>query len=242
MRLKLTLSYDGSAFSGWAPQPDRRTVHEELLRALLRLYEGVDDLAVAGRTDAGVHALANVVSVEVAGGPPADKAAVALNSILPLDLAVLRSESAPAAFSARYDARSRSYRYRIWNSSVPSALESRRALWHPRRLDIAALNENAAALVGAARIHGVHACGHEAHRVRARGERGTLVAARRAGGHVRDHRELLPPPHGPHRCRLDARRLRARPAGRRPPPGRRRPNSTPARPLPRARVLLSHLT
>ena len=148
MRLKLTLSYDGSAFSGWAPQPDRRTVHEELLRALLRLYEGVDDLAVAGRTDAGVHALANVVSVEVAGGPPAVKAAVALNSILPLDLAVLRSEPAPAGFSARYDARSRSYRYRIWNSSVPSALESRRALWHPRRLDVAALNENAAALVG----------------------------------------------------------------------------------------------
>ena len=148
MRLKLTLSYDGSAFSGWAPQPDRRTVHEELLRALRRLYERVDELAVAGRTDAGVHALANVVSVEVAGGPPADKAAIALNSILPLDLAVLRSEPAPDGFSARYDARSRSYRYRIWNSSVPSALESRRALWHPRRLDVAALNENAAALVG----------------------------------------------------------------------------------------------
>ncbi len=148
MRLKLTLSYDGSAFSGWAPQPDRRTVHEELLRALRRLYERVDDLAVAGRTDAGVHALANVASVEVAGGPPADKAAVALNSILPLDLAVVRSEPAPDGFSARYDARSRSYRYRIWNSSVPSALESRRALWHPRRLDVAALNENAAALVG----------------------------------------------------------------------------------------------
>jgi tRNA pseudouridine38-40 synthase len=148
VRLKLTLSYDGSAFSGWAPQPDRRTVHEELLRALRRLYERVDDLAVAGRTDAGVHALANVVSVEVAGGPPADKAAIALNSILPLDLAVLRSEPAPDGFSARYDARSRSYRYRIWNSSVPSALESRRALWHPRRLDVAALNENAAALVG----------------------------------------------------------------------------------------------
>ena len=148
MRLKLTLSYDGSAFSGWAPQPDRRTVHEELLRALRRLYERVDDLAVAGRTDAGVHALANVVSVEVAGGPPAEKAAVALNSVLPLDLAVLRSEPAPDGFSARYDARSRSYRYRIWNSSVPSALESRRALWHPRRLDVAALNENAAALVG----------------------------------------------------------------------------------------------
>lgn len=148
MRLKLTLSYDGTAFSGWAPQPERRTVHEELLRALRRLYERVDDLAVAGRTDAGVHALANVVSCEVAGGPPAAKAAVALNSILPLDCVALVSEEAPSGFSARYDARARSYRYRIWNSPVPSALESRRALWHPRRLDLGALNENAEALLG----------------------------------------------------------------------------------------------
>jgi tRNA pseudouridine38-40 synthase len=148
VRLKLTLSYDGTAFSGWAPQPDRRTVHEELLRALGRLYEHVEDFAVAGRTDAGVHALANVVSAEVTGGPPAEKAALALNSILPLDLVAVRSEPAAAGFSARYDARSRSYRYRIWNSPVPSAFESRRALWHPRPLDVTALNENAAALLG----------------------------------------------------------------------------------------------
>jgi tRNA pseudouridine38-40 synthase len=148
VRLMLTLEYDGTAFSGWAPQPDRRTVHEELVRALQRLYERVDEVAVAGRTDAGVHALANVVSVEVAGGPPADKAAVALNSILPLDLAVVGSEHAPDEFSARYGATSRSYRYRIWNHSVPSALEARRSLWYPRRLDVGALNDNAAALVG----------------------------------------------------------------------------------------------
>ena len=148
MRLKLTLSYDGTAFSGWAPQPERRTVHGELMRALLRLYEGVEGLEVAGRTDAGVHALGNVVSAEVQLGPPAEKAVVALNSILPLDLVVLTAEAASEAFSARYDARGRSYRYRIWNSSVPSALESRYALWHPRRLDLAALNENAAALIG----------------------------------------------------------------------------------------------
>lgn len=148
MRLKLTLSYDGTAFSGWAPQPERRTVHGELLRALQRLYEGVDELAVAGRTDAGVHALGNAVSVEVRGGPPAENAAVALNTILPLDLVVLSCEPAPDGFSARYDATSRSYRYRIWTSRVPSALESRRALWIPRPLDLDALNENAAALLG----------------------------------------------------------------------------------------------
>jgi tRNA pseudouridine38-40 synthase len=148
VRLKLTLSYDGTAFSGWAPQPGRRTVHGELLRALGRLYDRVDDFTVAGRTDAGVHALANVVSAEVSGGPPPDKAARALNSILPLDCVAIRSEEAPAGFSARYDARARSYRYRVWTSRVPSALESKRALWLPRRLDLEALNENATALVG----------------------------------------------------------------------------------------------
>src|SRR5712691_7800626 len=73
---------------------------------------------------------------------------MALNSVLPLDIAILRSEPAPDEFSARYDARLRSYRYRIWNSPVPSALEARRSLWYPRRLDIGALNDNAAAVVG----------------------------------------------------------------------------------------------
>jgi tRNA pseudouridine38-40 synthase len=148
VRLKLTIEYDGTAFSGWAPQPDRRTVHEEVLRALRRLYESVDELAVAGRTDAGVHALGNVVSAEVRGGPPAERAAAALNSVLALDVAVLRAEQAAAQFNARYDARSRSYRYRIWNRREPSALEARRTLWYPRPLDVRALNENAGALLG----------------------------------------------------------------------------------------------
>ena len=148
MRLKLTIEYDGTAFSGWAPQPDRRTVHEEVLRALQRLYDRVDDLAVAGRTDSGVHALANVVSADVVGGPPPEKAALALNSVLPPDVAVLRSERAAEGFSARYDARSRAYRYRIWNRREPSALEARRALWYPRRLDLERLNEHAGLLPG----------------------------------------------------------------------------------------------
>jgi tRNA pseudouridine38-40 synthase len=148
VRVKLTIEYDGTAFSGWAPQPDRRTIHEEILRALRRLYESVDELAVAGRTDAGVHALGNVVSAEVVGGPPPNRAAVALNAVLPLDIAVLSSEVAPEGFSARYDALSRSYRYRIWNRSEPSALEARRALWHPRRLDLDRLNANAQTLIG----------------------------------------------------------------------------------------------
>jgi tRNA pseudouridine38-40 synthase len=148
VRLKLTIEYDGTSFSGWAPQPDRRTIHEEVLRALRQLYESVEELEVAGRTDSGVHALGNVVSAVVTGGPPPERAATALNSLLPRDVAVLRAERAAEGFSARYDARSRSYRYRIWNRREPSALEARRSLWYPRRLDLGALIETAAPLVG----------------------------------------------------------------------------------------------
>ena len=132
MRLKLTVEYDGTGFLGWARQPGARTVEGELRDALGQLYRHVDALAVAGRTDTGVHSLGNVVSVEAEQGPPAERAAEALNGLLPHDVCVLRAEQAHEGFDARFDARARSYRYRIWRRRVPSAFEARRALWHPR--------------------------------------------------------------------------------------------------------------
>jgi tRNA pseudouridine38-40 synthase len=148
VRLKLTLEYDGTGFRGWARQPAQRTVEGEVRRALDELYGGVDALAVAGRTDTGVHALANAVSVEVEGGPPLERAAEALNAALPEDVAILAVERAPEAFHARFDARSRSYRYRVWRRRERSPFEAGRSLWHPRALDVGALDENAAVLVG----------------------------------------------------------------------------------------------
>ena len=148
MRLKLTVAYDGTAFRGWARQPAARTVEGELRRALEELYGSVEGLAVAGRTDAGVHALANVVSVDVEGGPPPERAAEALNGALPEDVAVTAVEQAADGFHARFDARSRSYRYRIWRRRERSALEARRALWWPRPFDVATADANAQALLG----------------------------------------------------------------------------------------------
>jgi len=148
VRLRLTIEYDGTDFRGWARQPSERTVEGEIWRALGELYE-VGRLAVAGRTDTGVHALANVVSVDVEGGPPPARSAAALNTLLPLDVSVVRAEEAERGFHARHDARSRSYRYRVWRRRERSALEARRSLWHPRPLDLAALNENARSLIGA---------------------------------------------------------------------------------------------
>ena len=148
MRLKLTIEYDGTGFRGWARQPGERTVEGELRQALDGLYGSVEDLAVAGRTDTGVHALANVVSFEADGGPPLERAAEAVNALLPDDVAVRAVEQVHDAFHARFDARSRSYRYRVWRRRERSALEARRALWWPRPLDMALLDANAKALVG----------------------------------------------------------------------------------------------
>jgi tRNA pseudouridine38-40 synthase len=148
VRLKLTVEYDGTGFRGWARQPGERTVEGELRSALERLYGSVEGLAVAGRTDAGVHAQANVVSVDVEGGVPPERAAEALNAELPDDIAVFGSEEAPDGFHARFDARARSYRYRVWRRRERSALEAKRALWWPRPFDVAAADAGAQALLG----------------------------------------------------------------------------------------------
>ena len=148
MRLKLTLEYDGTAFRGWAAQPDERTVETVVRGALDATFPAWSRLAVAGRTDTGVHALAQVASVDVEGGPPADRAAQALNAVLPDDVAVIEVESAAVDFHARHSARARTYRYRVYTRRTPSPFEFRRAYWYPRPLDESALSDAAASLLG----------------------------------------------------------------------------------------------
>jgi tRNA pseudouridine38-40 synthase len=113
MKLKLTLEYDGTEFRGWARQPGLRTVEAVVRDALDAAFPSWDGLAVAGRTDTGVHATGQVASVDVAGGPPLVQAAEALNSALPDDIAVIAAQEAATDFHARFSARSRSYRYRL---------------------------------------------------------------------------------------------------------------------------------
>src|SRR5437588_11900506 len=148
MRLKLTLEYDGSAFRGWAAQPEVRTVEGELRAALAAVFPSYEKLAVAGRTDTGVHAIANVVSVETEGGPPVARAAQALNAALPDDGAGVAAEEAAPDFHARHSARSRSYRYRIWRRREPSPFEQKRSWCSPRPLDEDQLADAAALLLG----------------------------------------------------------------------------------------------
>ena len=146
--VKLTLEYDGTDFAGWAAQPGLRTVEGELHSALDAVFPAWERLAVAGRTDAGVHALGQVASFSADAGPRPERAAEALNAVLPDDVAVVESAPAPEGFHARFSARARSYRYRIWRRRTPSAFERRRSLWYPRPLDEERLVESARLVVG----------------------------------------------------------------------------------------------
>jgi tRNA pseudouridine38-40 synthase len=140
---KLTLAYDGGPFAGWAVQPGQRTVAGELTVALQTVLREEVSLTAAGRTDRGVHALGQVVSYD---GPPPSLRSV--NALLPDEIAVLSAEIVRDGFSARHDAVSRSYVYRVLARQAPSPFEAGRALHWPYPLDRAALAACAAALVG----------------------------------------------------------------------------------------------
>lgn len=146
--LKLTLEYDGTDFAGWARQPGQRTVEGVLHEALDQVFPKWRELAVAGRTDAGVHATGQVASVLADGGAPADRVAAALNASLPPDVAVCSAEQAPDGFHARFSARSRSYTYQVLTAPARSPLRERRALWHPRGVDLVLLQQSAEQIVG----------------------------------------------------------------------------------------------
>jgi len=148
VRLRLTLEYDGTGFRGWAVQPGARTVEGVLQEALSDVFESWSELRVAGRTDTGVHALAQVASVEVNGGAPSERAAPALNARLPDDVAVSAAEPAPPDFDARYLARARTYRYRVYRRAERSPYEARRSWWYPHLLEEEQLAESADLLLG----------------------------------------------------------------------------------------------
>jgi tRNA pseudouridine38-40 synthase len=140
---RLVVEYDGTPFAGWAAQPGERTVSGELSRALEIVLRRPVSLTVAGRTDTGVHALGQVVSYD---GPLPRLRSV--NAVLPDEIAVLGASEAPAGFSARHDARSRTYLYRVLARSAPSPFERRRALWWQYPVEFGALEACAQALVG----------------------------------------------------------------------------------------------
>jgi len=145
--LRIDLEYDGSGFSGWADQPGLRTVEGELRAALATLLRAPFELAVAGRTDAGVHASGQVASVRTAAELAPERVLRGLAGLLPADLAARAVCEASAGFDARRDARARRYEYRVL-AGPPSPLRRSRVLHHPAPLALGPMREAAALVVG----------------------------------------------------------------------------------------------
>jgi tRNA pseudouridine38-40 synthase len=146
--LKVTLSYDGAEFSGWQVQPDVSTVQGTLASAIGRITGEKVLPQGSGRTDAGVHALAQVMTFVTESSVPTGNFLKALNDILPASVRVLEVEEAPAEFHARHSAKAKTYRYRIYRESIcPPFLA--RYVWHfPYRLAEEEMGRAAALVVG----------------------------------------------------------------------------------------------
>jgi tRNA pseudouridine38-40 synthase len=152
-RLAIALEYDGTAFAGWQRQQARpghpvRTVQEVTEEALGRIAAEPVTLTCAGRTDAGVHARAQVAHFDTRARRPLRGWLLGANTELPRDVSVSWVQPVPEAFHARYSAQARTYRYYIRNSSARSALAEKRAMWLHRPLQTQAMAEAAQSLVG----------------------------------------------------------------------------------------------
>ena len=148
-RLRIELAYDGTNFSGWAVQPDRRTVQQCVEEALNKIARVNVETIVAGRTDAGVHATGQVIHVDVPESVVLEDLGYKLNRILDEDVRINKIEIAPPAFHARFSALRRYYEYRILdeNKVIQPLARLNTASWY-RPLDVDLMNHASALLLG----------------------------------------------------------------------------------------------
>jgi tRNA pseudouridine38-40 synthase len=145
--LKLTLAYDGTDFSGWQVQPGTSTVQGTLASAIGRITGEKVLPQASGRTDAGVHALAQVVTFVTESSVPTENFRKALNDVLPASVRIFEVEEAAADFHARHSAKAKTYCYRIYRGAICPPFEARYVWHYPYPLDEEAIS-GAAALVG----------------------------------------------------------------------------------------------
>ena len=146
--LRITLAYDGSDFYGWQAQPERATIQGTLAAAIEHVSGAKVLPQGSGRTDAGVHALAQVASCELDAGIPTENLARALNHTLPPAIRVLRAEEAAPEFHARRSARAKTYRYRIYRGGFCSPFLARYVYHYPYPLDEKVMQEAAGVVAG----------------------------------------------------------------------------------------------
>lgn len=148
MKYKITVAFDGSAFSGWQSQKNAATVQQELTRCAKLLFGGTATVTGSSRTDSGVHALGFVCHITADKEMPCKTVIAALNHNLDSHVAVLDCESVPDDFHARYSALSKEYHYVIHNSDIPDPFKNLRAWFYPYRLDSDRMNESAEEFIG----------------------------------------------------------------------------------------------
>ncbi|MDE7380062.1 MAG: tRNA pseudouridine(38-40) synthase TruA [Clostridia bacterium] len=148
MRYALSVAYDGTNFSGWQVQKNGRTVQEELNSAVYAAFGERVTVTASGRTDAGVHASAQVCHVDISAPIAGEKLADALNARLPDDVCVLRSAVAPEGFDANRSAKRKTYRYALYFSPRRNPLKERYAVWIKGQPEIEKMREGAALFVG----------------------------------------------------------------------------------------------
>jgi len=146
--LRLIVAYDGSRYNGWQEQPGLPTIQGSMEQALEK-FLGVKTRAVAsGRTDAGVHAIGQVVSVETTARMPCNAFRMGLKTYLPEDIVVQDVQDVPPGFHAQYDAIGKTYRYVIYNHQVDFPFLRGYSHWHRRKLDLAAMQAATDVLLG----------------------------------------------------------------------------------------------
>ena len=150
-RFRLDIEYDGSLFAGWQHQADQPSVQQAIEQAIEKFSGEAVRLRAAGRTDAGVHATAQVAHVDLAKAWANDKVRDAINAHLQAagaHVAILQAAVVPDDFDARFSATGRHYLYRILNRRAPAAMEKGKVWWVPKRLDADAMHEAAKVLLG----------------------------------------------------------------------------------------------
>jgi len=145
--IRLLVEYEGTRYCGWQSQADQPTVQETLQRAIQRMIQEQAVLTVAGRTDTGVHAIAQVANFRSRSRISIDRFAPGLNKYLPNDISIHQASDVPLAFDAKRDSKSKRYRYRVYRSPQPAALSQHS--WQIRApMDVEGMRQAAAYLVG----------------------------------------------------------------------------------------------
>jgi tRNA pseudouridine38-40 synthase len=142
-RIRIVVAYDGTEFHGWQVQPELQTVQGTLERVVGEIEGGPVRVEGSGRTDAGVHALAQVAAFSIENPIPVENLKKAMNRLLPADVRVCRVEEAAPEFHPRFDAHEKTYEYRIWRGEVCPPFERRYLLHHPFPFDEARMIETA---------------------------------------------------------------------------------------------------